>query len=124
MPSSLVKRMRTSLLLQLLAAQNVQIVLGKAMGLIAHVLQQTQSGRVPAQTQGFALPGPVNLLLPLGQREQDGRLDIHDTKRLQCGVQLTEAAIDEQNVRKNMLLIRKPAKTPRHHLADRGEIVN
>ena len=55
------------LLLQLLPPQDVVVVLREAVRLVAHVLQQPQRRRVPAQAQRFLLAGPENLFVALGQ---------------------------------------------------------
>ena len=54
------------------AAQDVVVVLGEAMGLVAHVLQQPQGVGMPAETQRLVAVGQVNLLFALGKRDHVG----------------------------------------------------
>src|SRR5437773_859516 len=92
MPSSLVSKIRTNPLLdrtagrpgcqsglllrtEILAPQDVVVMLGKPMRLIAHVLQEAQRRGVPAQPQRLRIARAVDLFLALGQRDQSGRLD-------------------------------------------------
>src|SRR5262249_36340440 len=70
-----------SLPLKPLAPQNLVIVLREAVGLVAHVLDQPQRRRVPAQPQRLRRAGPVDLLLALRQRDQARRLDPQQRER-------------------------------------------
>src|SRR3954447_14929685 len=109
MPSSLVSRIRTLhppwSIVQLLAPEDVVVVLGEAVGLVADVLEQAQGGGVPAQAQRLRRAGAVDLLLALGQRQQAGRLDAEHPERLQGGVQLPLAAVDQEHVGKDLPLL-------------------
>src|SRR5688500_3337866 len=70
-PSSLGSRMRTarSLPLQLLPPQDVVAVWREAVGLVAHVREEPQSRRVPAEAQRLGVARPVHPLLALRQRD-------------------------------------------------------
>src|SRR5262249_15635224 len=109
------------LFLQPFSSQNVMVMLCEAMRLIAHVLQKPQRRRMPAQVQRFGLAGPIDFFLLLGQRDQARRLDLQKPKRIQCCIELSLAAVDKQNVRKDLLLPCQPAKAPGYYFTDRGE---
>src|SRR5579883_1530305 len=101
MPSSLVSRIRTPTSCcrlprlrgglgvggELFAPQNVVVMLGEAVGLVADVLEQPQGRRVPAEAQGLGGVGPEDLLLALGQREQLRRRDAQKRERFLGRVQ-------------------------------------
>src|SRR5438046_184364 len=93
---------------ELLPPQDVVIMLGKAVGLVAHILKQAQRRRVPAESQWLHFAGAVNLFLALGQRDQTRRLDAEQTKGVEGGVELALAAVDEQDVREHLFLPRQP----------------
>src|SRR5947209_3470393 len=94
-----------SIPLQPLAPQDLVIVLREPMRLVAHILQQPQRRRVPAQAQRLRLAGPVNLLLALRQRDQARRLNSQQVERLQRRVQLPLAAVNEKNIGERRLLV-------------------
>src|SRR2546421_9735370 len=81
-----------SLPAQFLSPQNVMIVLGEAVGLVADVLQQPQRRRIPAQAQRLRLTRTVDLFFFLGQRQETRCLGAQHLQRFQGGVQLALAA--------------------------------
>ena len=80
------------LFLKLPAAEQVVVVLGKAVGLVADVLQQAQSGSVAAQPDRLGRARPVDLLLALGQGDQARRLDPQHGEGVQRRVEYRFAA--------------------------------
>src|SRR5437870_7740461 len=106
MPSSLVSKMRKPgpsglVTLEFFSPQNVMVVLGEAVGLVAHVLEQPQRRGVLAQAQRLGLAGPVDLLLALGQRDQAQRLQAQQAEGLERRVELALAAVDQPDVGKD-----------------------
>src|SRR5688572_5270967 len=81
-----------------LAPQNMVIMLGKAMGLVAHVLQQSQGERMSRKTQWLAFAWQKHLFFLLGERNQRRRRDFLIAKGGQRRVELSFAAVDQQNV--------------------------
>src|SRR5436309_381243 len=99
-------------------------MLGEAVRLVTDILQQPQRRGMAAQPQRLAPVRLVNLLFALGQRDQAGRLTTEHAKDLQGGAELALAAVDEQDIRKNLLLAVEPVKAPRYHFTNRGEVVH
>src|SRR5690349_6833272 len=100
------------------------IMLSEAVSLVAHILQEAQPERVPAQAERLRLPHYEDLLLPLGQRNHLGGLDLQLAEGRQGRGKLPLAAVDHQQVRKQLGLVVQPLEPPSDHLADTGKIVN
>jgi len=58
-----------------LSAQQVVVVLSKPVCFIANVLEESQSEGVPAEFEGFRLPGNENLLITFCKGDCGGRFD-------------------------------------------------
>ena len=81
------------------------VMLREAMRLVAHVLQQPQRRRMPRQPDRLRLAGTINLLLALGQRNQARRLDAEQVQRIEGRVELPLAAVDQQDVGEDLLVL-------------------
>src|SRR5439155_6216352 len=80
---------------------------------------------MPAQPHRLGVARAINLLLALGQRDEARRLAAEHAKHLQRRVELTLAAVNQEDVRIDDLFVMPAhAKTPRYHFADRCEIVH
>src|ERR1700733_13891523 len=77
------------------APQDVMVVLGKAVGFVADVLQQPQGVRMTREASRLRLPGHEDFLLPLGQRDDERRLDADRLERGHRGAELPLAAVDQ-----------------------------
>jgi hypothetical protein len=107
-----------------LTAQDVVIVLGEAMSLVANILQQPQRERVAAEPQRLGLPRHVDFLLAFGQRDKRGRGDVQFPKSGDRGVQLPFAAIDQQQIGKDLGFVAQPPIPPRDDFVDAAEVVD
>ena len=56
------------------------------MGFVAHILEQTKRGCVPAETQRLLGVRAVYLFFTLGQRDQAGGLDFEQAKDIEGGI--------------------------------------
>src|SRR5688500_7468471 len=88
-----------------LPPQDVVIVLGEPVGLFSHVYKQPQGTRPQRQPRRIALAEDKMLFFLLGQGQKRRRLDSLVAKRRLCRVELPFAAIDEQNVGKDNLVV-------------------
>src|SRR5262245_37795849 len=77
-----------------------------------------------AQSQRFGLARAIDLLLALRQRDQTRRLDPEHAEGVQRRVELALAAVDQQHVGEDLLLLLQATKAATDDLADRGEVVN
>ena len=102
-------------------------MLGKAMGLVADVLEQTEGIAVAAEPQRLFAAGHVDLFLALGQREDRRRTDSQCIQRTEGRMELPLAAVDQKYVRQGVALgglVGQLLKTPRNGLVDAGKIVD
>src|SRR5438067_2433278 len=83
---------------------------------------------MPAQTNRLGIARPVDFLVAFGQRNEAGWLLAQEAKHLQGRIQLSLAAVDQQNIRKYRFLAPALAvaiaNPPRDNLADRREIIH
>src|SRR5262245_36298742 len=70
------------------------------------------------------IPRAIDLLLALGQGNQRGRLAMQHLKSLQGCVELSFAAVNQENVREDLLVIVSSSKSPSDDFADRGKIIH
>ena len=85
------------------------IMLGKAVGLVADVLQQAEGIAVTAQPQRLVAAGHVNLFLALGQRKDRRRPHAQRVQRAEGRVKLPLAAVDQEDVGQGVVLGRPSA---------------
>src|SRR5262245_23456930 len=106
----------------------MMIMLRKPMRLVAHILQEPQCRRMPAQADWLGIAGPIDFFLGLGQRDQARRLLAEHAKHVERRVELALAAVDEQDVGKDALDSAMPGrgmpKAPRDHFAYRREVID
>src|SRR5258708_1577262 len=92
----------------------MMVVLGKAVGLVADVLQEPQRVSVAAEPQRLVHAGLVDLLLAFGQRNDRRRRQSQFAKCGQPSVQLPLASVDQQNVGKSLTVGIEPLEPPPH----------
>ena len=76
------------------------------------------------QYKGFRLPGAIEFFILLGNRNQDRRFDLERFERTDCRVELSFAAVDQQNVRKNVLFIVQSFETSRNNFVNTAKVVD
>jgi hypothetical protein len=93
------------------------------VGLVADPLQGVQRGRGRIEGQRMQAVGLVDLFGLL--REPDGRdvVEPEILQDLQRGVELTSAAVDQDQVRQHAPLLQCLREAPRQHLGHRREVV-
>ena len=100
------------------------VVLGKAVSLVADILEKPQSVGAAAHPEWFVGLGQIDLFFPFGEGENRGRRDLLISKCCERGGELPLAAIDQQDIRKNFILIREAAVTAGDDLVDAAEVVD
>src|SRR5262249_36379306 len=116
---------KSILFLILFSPQQMMVVLGKAVGLVADVLQEAEGGGVPAQLERGCFAGAVHFFLALSQRDEARRLAAKELEHFKGRAELTFAAVDQEDVRVHGLLIPWPAaKTAGYDFSDRREVVH
>ncbi len=76
----------------------MMIMLGKAMGFVADILEEAQGVGVAAQVQWLFGVHHVNQFLSFGERQHARRLDIQRRERRERRAELPFAAVNEENV--------------------------
>ena len=74
------------------------VVLGKPVRFVADVLQQPEGEGMPAEMQRLVPPHHKDLFFALGQREDQRRIDVQLRECGQACSQLSDPAVDEENV--------------------------
>lgn len=80
------------------AAQYVVVVLGEAVGFVADVLEEAQAGVVAGEADGFGAGLGVDEFFLFGEGDDHGGFDVHGFEDVHGGVELAEAAVDEDDV--------------------------
>jgi hypothetical protein len=65
-----------------LAAEEVVVVLGEAVGFVADVLEEAEGVAVAGEPAGFGLAGDVDLFFSLGEADREGALVLLHSERL------------------------------------------
>jgi hypothetical protein len=78
---------------------------------------------VAAEPQRLAGAGQINLFLAFGERQQRRRLDLLVAEGGQGRVQLSFAAVDQQDVGKDLVLVQSRIP-PRDDFVDAAEVVD
>ncbi len=100
------------------------IVLGETMGFVPNVLKQSQSERVAANTEWFALSGQVDFFFTFCQRDHHRRFDLALIERGECRVQLAFSSVDHQYVWEYLVLVLKPPVPSSHDFVNAAEVVD
>ena len=78
--------------------ENVVIVLGEAMGFVADVLEEAQAGVVAGEADGFGASLGVDEFFFFGEGDDHGGFDVHGFEDVHGGVELAEAAVDQDDI--------------------------
>ena len=104
-------------------AQNMVVMLRKAVRFIADELEQAQSGRASRQQQAFRPGQGVKPFFFLSQGRQAGHLDARRHEGPFGGMQLSKAAVNQHQVGQRRMFRRQPDVAPGDDLANAGEII-
>src|SRR5687767_7552504 len=115
---------RSSLLQRLLASQKMMVVPGESMSLVSDRLQDSESGVVAPKADGRLVPGAMDFLLAFGQGQQHRWAGLQSGERFQRGVELSFAAVDEQNVGRFPFVFPFGTESPKDDFADGSVVVD
>jgi len=98
-------------------------VLDEAVSLVADRLQQAQRRIAPRQAKRFAAAVYEDFLLPLGQRNQHRRVELQLVERAAGRRELALSSVDEDHIRKQLLVHSRVLVATPHHFAHGREVV-
>ncbi len=93
-------------------------MLGEAVGFVANMLEEAEAGVTPGQGQGFRPPGDVGDFLFFGQAHQDLRIGADLLQGFGGGGELAFAAVNQDNIRKNLAGFKHFAVTAADHFGN------
>ena len=100
------------------------VMLCKPVRFVPHVLQQPQGKSVPAEPQRLIATVNVNQLFTFSERQNQRRRDVQRLERRHRFAELALAAIDQQDVGKDLAIGVEAAKTAGDDLVHAGVIVD
>ena len=98
-------------------------MLGEAVGFVADVLEEAEGGVAARQGEGLVAAGEEEGFPAFGEGEEEGRFAGHLAEGVLGGVELAEAAVDEDEVGVDLLAVGGLAVAAAEDLLDHGVIV-
>ena len=99
------------------------VMLGEAMGLVANCLAEFETEMLAPEADGLGDAGDVQQLFLLGQRDHPRRLHAQLGERVERGVELPDAAVDQNEVGIQLFALARVAIAAADGLAHRVEVI-
>ena len=101
--------------------EDIEVVLGETVGFVPDRLEQAQGGIVAFKADGVGFSEQEKCFFLFGKRHQNRRFTGHLPKSVTGGVELAQAAVNQDQVGENFFTFTGPAAK---HLGNHGVIVN